>query len=572
MARPTTRTIKHILTPIFISAAAVLFMAPKYDLSGIKTFSLVPRSGLTNIKIMTLPDGKEYYTVDDLSYERNPLPLATDLILSFNTEARALKRDDTRKYLVTAADYTASKGDGALGAGSAQFYKREHGVTIKSSQGLWLGSCDDLGSFTIECRLRLSALADGGTIFSRMGYLSGSRRGIEIAVKDGRVVADLTALFERPDGRRQSYTLGRTRALKPGIWYHYSLSFNRSSGKLATAINGSEEEVVYATESGEPYNGVYVPLYSTRNADGGVSCPDAFPTTIGKGFRGFLDEFRIAYRAVGYLERRSGMAYKRHTPVDAAGRIPLNVGGTVTSPVYEFPLTGTRVTLFRWDEHLEKNTFVWMQFRISDTKFAESDMTLPWYRVDNNQKKIYLTKDAQGTYLRGKYYQWRAHLIPSPDGKRSPRVSGVEAHYWLDAPPNPPLFLEVASIADRSIVLRWKKNVDADIGGYRIYYGTRPGRYDGIITTIGGKRITNDLAKGNTCEVTITNDIINENHSADTRQILTYPLINNTVLYYFAVSAYDSYKIGTPWNHESDPSKPVTARPYPGSQIDQKIR
>ena len=184
------------------------------------------------------------------------------------------------------------------------------------------------------------------------------------------------------------------------------------------------------------------------------------------------------------------------------------------------------------------------------------------------QRNIFLKRDKNEDYLRGKYYQWRAHLIGSPDGKTSPLLYNVHLNYTLDLPPKPPLFLEVAGKGDRFVRIKWKKNVDSDIYGYRIYYGVLPEKFDGVISTIGGKRINNSMSHGNFIEVKLTNGIIDENRNTDDRKLLTFPFLRNNVLYYFAVSAYDSYKPGSPYNHESGLSKIVSARPYLKSEID----
>ncbi len=170
-------------------------------------------------------------------------------------------------------------------------------------------------------------------------------------------------------------------------------------------------------------------------------------------------------------------------------------------------------------------------------------------------------------YLRGKYYQWRAHLIASPDGRRAPSLSGIELDYRLDLAPDPPRLVEASVRRGRAVVLRWKKNMDPDIMGYRIYYGTAPGRYDGILSVINAGRITNSICSGTTMEVTITDAVIEENRAKEPWEKLTFPFLNNTVLYYFSISAYDSYKPDTPYNHESGLSTPVTARPFEGSEI-----
>jgi hypothetical protein len=220
-----------------------------------------------------------------------------------------------------------------------------------------------------------------------------------------------------------------------------------------------------------------------------------------------------------------------------------------------------------WQGEIPDETFIWMEFRVADRFFDEKDIGLKWYRVDNRQRRIFLMKGDDGEYLRGKYFQWRAHLVASPDGVKSPLLENVKIDYRLDKAPDAPMFLETVKTGDRTVTLRWKTNVDHDIMGYRIYYGTVKGKYDGIISRVDGKEISNDISKGNYIEITIDNTLVDENRKADSRGVLLYPSIENTVLYYFSVSAYDSYRPDTVYNHESELSESVTARPFAGSGI-----
>ena len=158
--------------------------------------------------------------------------------------------------------------------------------------------------------------------------------------------------------------------------------------------------------------------------------------------------------------------------------------------------------------------------------------------------------------------------MPSPNGKISPSINNVELLYKIDYPPRAPIFPEVTDAGDSYVRLRWKKNVEHDVGGYRIYYGIRSGIFDGMIGYIEGKRITNNFnSYMNYIEVEITNNIINENRIRDHKRVLEYPALKNTVLYFFSVSVYDSYKIDTLHNHESEPSREVSSRPFAGSEI-----
>jgi len=141
--------------------------------------------------------------------------------------------------------------------------------------------------------------------------------------------------------------------------------------------------------------------------------------------------------------------------------------------------------------------------------------------------------------------------------------------YQSDLPPRPPAGLVTAGTGDGTVTLRWKKNLESDVLGYRVYYGVQPRKYDGVITFIGGKMIpSGEQTKGGLVEVRIDNSVIEENRKLDGKSVLHYPELKNTVLYYFSVSAYDNYKPGTPLNHESDPSAEVTARPYGGTEIE----
>ncbi len=548
-------------------APCLLFLSLRPERGGTISFPRVPARCLENVSVTTGPGGEAMYTVKDLSYRGSSDPFITDIVLSFNAPSSRLIRDDTRHYRITRSDYNFVTGKGSLGGGAAEFFKRDHSVTIETVKNAWLGTCDDLGSFTLEFRFMPYELRDGSRLVSRIGRFSGVRRGIEIFFAGGRIAAGLYGIFDRPGVRTFDVVMTGGRALRKMEWHHFSLSFDRISGKLVKSIDGEEDEVAYVTESGEPYNGVYSPSFGYRGPDGRLHCVDSPPAVIGTNYSGLIDEFRISYRQIEALEKSTELAYRNFHSTGMIGRMPYNVEGVITSPVYRFPGTGTKVTEFRWKEELPGDSFIWMEFRISDRNFKESAANMKWFRVTNGQKKIFLVKTDGGEFLRGMYYQWRAHLVPSPGGERSPRLHGIEIDHRPDYPPDTPRFLEVAAAGDRSVLLRWRKNRDHDILGYKIYYGTRPGRFDGIITVVNGTRITNDITPGDHVQVRLTDGVIEENRNLDASDKLLYPLLNNTVLYYFSVSSYDSYKPDTPHNHESPLSNPVTARPFAGSEI-----
>ncbi len=530
-------------------AAKELFDTVKFGREGLDLY---------NVREDSDPGRRRFLAVADLSYRHAGIPYTTDLVLSFNRPASELVRDDSGQYIIRRAEFETRRGAGTLGGAGAYFFKSGHRVEIRPERNLWLGSCTDAGSFTIEMRLQPASLSDGAVLFSSVGYASGLKQGVEIVIKGKRVVARLHRFFRDAAGRRVDVFLNRARPFSEGEWRHYALSFDRITGKLASLVDGEEQEVLYLSDNGEPFVNVYEPSFA---------CADLPVVVVGKNYYGAIDELRVSYRHIDDLKKETELAIKSYSGIGAIGRMPVNREGVVTSPVYTFPGTGTRVLLFQWEELLAENTHIWMEFRTSDDLFDRNGEAPRWYRIENNQRNIYLKK-TDGMYLRGKYYQWRAHLLASPDGARSPRWYGAEIQYQLDPAPRPPIMVETVKTGDAMVRLRWKKSVEHDILGYRIYYGTSPGKYDGIIAMAGGRRIDNALAAGrNHIEIDVTNEVIQENMALDRRKLLAFPALKNDVLYFFAVSAYDSYRPDTPHNHESGLSKEISARPSPGSEI-----
>ena len=560
-------------TSIYAKAACIASLSCFLVYAAIETNSTLkvaefPHESLNNVSVKTNAKGEKEYTITDLSYGDAGTDMLSDCVLSFNGRPSSLWKDDTRKYQVIRADYDFAAEPGALGGGCAYFNKSDHEVRMETSRNLWLGSCNDLGSFSIEMRFKAESLKNRGVLFSRIGYFSGEKRGIEIILKNDFLSAAFYKVFEKEGARRYDVFLNSGKAVRQGEWHHLIISYDRLSGKLSKRVNGFEDEVIYTTDGGEPYNNVYIPSFGYRDKQGQIKGIDLPQVSIGKDFIGYVDEFRISYLGHEELSSIKNIATSGYRGVSRNGRIPVNTEGVVTSPVYSFGQTGTMIRELRWAEDLPNGTFIWTEIRISDHLFNKEDAELTWYRSINRQRNIFLKKDRQGDYLRGKYYQWRIHLVPSPDGKDSPVLRNIEIDYQLDNGPAQPRFLEVAESGDEYVSLKWSKNVDPDLLGYRIYYGVRPGVYDGVISRISGKRITNELTRTGHIEIILTNDVIDENMALEKRGILSFPQLKNTVLYYFSVSAYDAYKPETPYNHESPLSGAVSARPYAGTEID----
>lgn len=557
-----TVRIKIIVILFFITQ----IMAPSRNATDVLVITDIPEKYLYNAVKRKMPDGTTGYVIRDINYSDHADPFSTDILLNFDREPDRYVKDDSRKYEIYSANYKFLKE--GIGSGCASFFKSDHKVMIHTSEGLWLGSTEDLGSFNIEFRFKAAEFSNSTVLFSRVGYFSGVKKGIEIKLKDRGVSAYLYNMFRTPDGKLKSISLTRGSKLNKGEWYHFSLSFDRGSGKISKLLNDEEEDTAYMTVSGGAFSEVYTPLFGYIDDEDGSSKGIDLPfTVIGKNYNGLLDEFRISYRHYRDLKESTDLALTKYKGSEYSGRIPYNREGIITAPVKEFPSTGTAITDFSWDEILNPGTFIWMELRVADKYFSDRDSTVKWYKVRAGQRGIFSMRGDDGEFLRGKYFQWRAHLTASPEGDKSPVMKKVVVKYKVDSPPIVPLSFEIAETGDRYIVLKWKKNVETDFGGYKIYYGTKKGMYDGIITVINGRKINNLIAEGNIITVKIDNAVIEENKNSDSRNVLVYPSIENTVLYYFSISSYDNYRENTVYNHESEISSSVHARPFAGSDI-----
>lgn len=527
-----------------------------------RVFSGVPERQLHNAD--TCGDG--CYTIKDTSCEGCSSG-ESDFFFSFNGPSESMRRDDTGRFQVLRSSYRHYSGDDALGGGAAFFMKKEHGLQFHVHRNTLIGACGETGSFTLVFRIHPKSLRNGAKIFTRTGYATTRPQGIRVFFENGHLVAAFDSMFLRDDGIMTSARLVSHEILQSSNWYHVAVSYDSRTGRLWQEINGRQSASLFMTKTGRPREGVQPAAFGHRDLSGSWVCLDSPVVEIGNGYSGILDELRMSRYSLAELKSRNASSQNPWYPVKSAGRLPRNAEGIVTGSVYELPATGTRINLFTWDENLPEDTHIWMEFRISDSKFSINDAAPKWYRVTRNQRGIYMKRGSDGVLLRGRYMQWRAHLVPSPIGDRSPRLSNVRIHYQQDFPPRTPTLLQVVATGNNSVTLRWKKNVEADLGGYRIYYGTVPGRYDGVIDTVRGTALNNSMEREGRITATITNSIIDENRTNDPRGVLTFPLLRNNVLYYFAVSAYDNYRPGTSYRHESDLSDVVKGRPLAGSDI-----
>ena len=147
-------------------------------------------------------------------------------------------------------------------------------------------------------------------------------------------------------------------------------------------------------------------------------------------------------------------------------------------------------------------------YRIADSWAGWSSDTPAWIPLRPGE--------ALPDSARGRYVQVKAELYPDGSGLESPSLSSITLRFEADPPPPPPARL-VAYPKDGAVELHWTKVPAAELAGYLVYYGDRPGEYFGT----GADQGPSPIDAGNTTALTVTG-------------------IPDGRLLYFVVAAYDS--------------------------------
>jgi hypothetical protein len=170
-------------------------------------------------------------------------------------------------------------------------------------------------------------------------------------------------------------------------------------------------------------------------------------------------------------------------------------------------------------------------YRIADSWAA-------WRAVDAGKEAAWTPLrpgEALPEATRGRYVQVKAELFPDGTGRLTPALSSITLRYEADPPPPAPARL-IAYPKDGAVELHWTRVPEADLAGYLVYYGERPGEYLGS----GADQGPSPIDAGNTTTLTLTG-------------------IPNGRLLYFTVAAYDS-------GPDPDANLPGTARSRAGAE------
>jgi len=435
--------------------------------------------------------GAKDYVIADSSYKSDA---SVDLLLHFDAPSDA---DETGNWALRPARAFSLHADGALlGAGSASFRGPDSSLALVPGPNSLFGKDSSFRDFSVEFWL-FPANADNGEVILLWQSLRKLPSGVlpqqlSCVVSNGRLLWSFAGFFSRPyggggpggakpaDADARVELRGRA-ALVPRAWSHHLLRFDGDTGLLEYLVDGRPEATAYATASGREGGTVFEPAVGAASPL--KFCPD---------FSGLADELRISRR---FVEEPSLRPF---------GRDP----SLVVSPIADLGYGNSRLVAVDAQYKAPGTTSVEFAYRIADSWAAWRSGDAAWTPIRAGEVLPETT--------RGRYVQVKAELYADGTGRLSPALSSITLRYEADPPPPAPARL-LAYPKDGAVELRWTRVPEADLAGYLVYYGERPGEYFGA----GADQGPSPIDVGNTTTLTLTG-------------------IPNGRLLYFVVAAYDS--------------------------------
>jgi hypothetical protein len=429
-------------------------------------------------------NGMEYVIADE-AYKPDP---SVDLLLHFDALSGS---DETGNWGVSAGpSFAIDKAKALLGEGSGFFRGPGSAISLSPKAGSVFGINSSFRDFSIEFWL-FPANADNGEVILLWRSLRKLPSGVlpqqlSCVVSGGRLSWSFAGFFARPGvakaGDADSRMELRARApLVPRVWSHHLLRFDGDTGLIEYLVDGRPEAAAYATATGREGGTVFEPAVGS-----------AAPLEFCPEYSGLADELRLSRR---FVEEPSLRPF---------GRDP----SLVVSPVTDFGYGNSRLTAVEAEYKAPGNASLEFAYRIADSWAGWRSDSPAWIPLR--------VGEALPESARGRYAQVKVELYADGTGRFTPSLSSITLRFIADPPPPPPARI-VAVPKDGAIELHWTRVPEADLAGYLVYYGERPGEYFGT----GADQGPSPIDAGDTTTLTITG-------------------VPNGRLLYFVVAAYDA--------------------------------
>ncbi|MDC7226079.1 MAG: hypothetical protein PQJ61_04870 [Spirochaetales bacterium] len=484
---------KIILLFILICSSATTLFSEEIVLGGNEGWGLLYSM---ETEIGGLP-GPAHLRLADSEYSADA---DTEMLLHFNdgiTDAAGKYRIKKNTGVVLSNSVSEKGGGSAVFNGGITFLEM-----IPDDSAAFAAGSGRLDDFSIEFWLNPARLSEGETIIQWNGAAvvgETIQQEILCAISNRDLFWELKNIFLTPELGPSTFILKSSRSLIPKRWHHHMIRYDDETGLLEYLIDGIPEDIIHTSRSGGEEQELYSPY---------VGAAKAASFIIGRGFTGYIDELRIS----AAFEQPELNKYSMNS-------------GTAITEIIDLGNYDSRFLRLNTESRTEGKTQIYYYYRISN-RYFQPDAEFPGWNQFNAEETL-----PPGTT--GRYLQIMCELFPDGTGVNSPQLAALGIEFTRNLPPVPPAYIS-GKAGSGSVVLNWQPVTDADIGGYKLYYGEKPGMYFGADAAAGSSPI--DV--GNINSFTING------------------LVNGK-LYYFAVTSYDNAEIP----HESTFSREISIRP-----------
>lgn len=476
------------------------------------------RFRLENVEIRPTRGGAEL-TLAAGEYEAGSGAGAVDLLMHFNSPDWSDSRGPYRSA-ATSARFSAPFA--RLGAGAIAFENNSDELVLIPQSGALFAPGTVWRDFSIEFWIYPTVAQDGETVLEwRGGVKNGATfvdQAIQVSFVAQKLVWSFDHFFTNARGRFLELKLTGLDGILPRRWSHHLLRFDADTGLVEYLADGKIQDSLYATESGRESGG-----RDGIGKDGEVfwGLTGALsPREIrwGRGLTAVLDEVRIVPQ---FVENPHLTPFR-------------SLKGTAISPILDLGRPGSRIRTIKAEIGTPAGTGLAFYYRMADVKQYQ------WKASGASQEFLAPPspdEGADGSWIpfrpgsglvsqsaaRGRYAEIRVDFLPDGTGGHSPVLSGLTVEYLANVPPSAPAYVQ-ALARNGAVEVRWLPVTQGQVSGYRIFFGTSPGRYSGAVSAEGSSPL--DAGSG----VPVPGE-----------KLLSFTLtgLENDRLYYFAVSAYE---------------------------------
>ena len=504
-------TKKSVFFVVFFS----LYIILSTDLIFAKEIKLGGKAGWPDLKYQeNTIKGKGRFGYDSIEIAPNSFNFDdySDLLIDFENENHPLVEGDY--YIVKNSLQLSTNTKFEKQAGLS---RNLGSLSIKGKPGTFFGSQGLMGSFAIEFWLCPSISENGENIFTwetsktvddRLVY-----QMIDASFKDGHIEWNLTNLFDiymdqisNPKNINDIVLKGSTNIV-PDQWSYHSLSYDCESGILEYLVNGITEDLVYITSTGTEDGQTFLVFLGTPSE-----------VHFCKEYTGLIDDIRILRRPYSAPDFQSA---------ENAGKLGHTMYVPTGARFETMPImlsTGSKINKIEAITDIPPQTEICLYVRSGDNFYGWTDEYPEWKPIENGED----LNDVKGLYC-----QVAVELFADGGGNHTPSITELTIDYTELPLPLPPFSVKAVA-GNEKVTVSWSYSVDDTVGGYYLYYGTRPGEYLGRVAFEGESPIN----VGNTTSYTLTG-------------------LQNGKIYYFAIAAWSEYDDRVIGNF----SKEVFARP-----------